>query len=123
MSAMEIAKVAGVLAKRVVFQATGLPAAGRALVRALGSEHEDVRTVAGMSLVQAGRRSEPLLEEAARRREHLPLVLTILGDLGDPAAEPLLEGFASDPEPEVAKAARDALRTLHAASKPTAPRV
>ncbi len=112
---MEIGKVAGVFANRAVFQVTGLRPAGRALVRALGSSDEEVRTLAGMSLVQAGRRSEPLLEEAARRRENLPLVLTILGDLGDPHAKPLLERFTDDREADVRKAAHDALRTLLAA--------
>lgn len=114
---MELTKVAGVFANRAVFKTTGLRPAGRALIHALGSEDETVRTIAGMSLVQAGRRSEPLLEEAALRREHLPLVLTLLGDIGDPDSEPLLRGFTGDPEPRVRKAAEDALRTLHAGAE------
>lgn len=111
---MELAKVAGVLANRALFSTTGLRPAGRALVRALGSPDEEVRTIAGTSLVQTGRRSEPLLEEAAARRENLPLVLTLLGDIGDPTSEPILTRFAGDPDPDVAQAARDALRTLQA---------
>lgn len=111
---MAVAQVAGVLANRALFATTGLRPAGRALVRALGSEHEDVRAVAGMSLVQAGERAEPLLEEAADRRENLPLVLTILGDIGDPACEPLLARYTLDGDPEVARSAHAALRTLHA---------
>ena len=110
---MELGKVAGVFANRALFSTTGLRPAGRALVRALGSEHEDVRAVAGMSLVQSGERAEPLLEEAARRRENLPLVLTILGDIGDPKSEPLLERYTDDEDPEVARSAREALRVLH----------
>lgn len=104
--------MAGVLTNRALFSTTGLRPAGRALVRALGSPDEEVRTIAGMSLVQTGRRSEPLLEEAAARRENLPLVLTVLGGIGNPASEPMLAHFADDPDPEVAQAARDALRTL-----------
>ena len=111
---MAVARVAGVLANRALFATTGMRPAGRALVRALGSEHEDVRAVAGMSLVQTGRRAEPVLVEAAERRENLPLVLTILGDIGDPACEPLLQRFTDDPDPEAARAAREAIRILHA---------
>jgi hypothetical protein len=70
--------------------------------------------IAGMSLVQTGRRAEPLLADALERRENVPIVLSILGDIGDPACEPVLARFTGDPDPETARAARDALRTLHA---------
>lgn len=118
---MELGKVAGVFANRALFSTTGLRPAGRALVRALGSEDENVRTIAGMSLVQAGERAEPLLQEAARRRENLPLVLTILGDIGDPKSEPLLERYTGDEDPEVARSAREALRVLRAQRAATSP--
>ena len=39
-----------------LWRATGLRRAGRALVHALGSRDEGIRALAGMSLVQAGRR-------------------------------------------------------------------
>jgi len=97
-----------------IWTATGLRAAGRALVDALGSPDEGVRTVAGMLLVQAGRRAEPLLEEAIRRRQHLPMVLVIAGDIGAVRLEPDLRRLAGDPDPEVARAARDGLRILAA---------
>jgi hypothetical protein len=99
---------------RTLWRATGLRWAGRALVRALGSPDEGVRALAGMFLVQAGRRSEPLLAEAVARRENLPVVLTILGDLGDPRFAPELRRFRDDPDPEVAQAAEQALRVLRA---------
>lgn len=111
---MELARVASVFANRAVFSATGFRPAGRALVHALGSDDENVRVIAGMSLVQSGRRAEPLLEEALERRENVPVVLSILGDIGDPASEPVLYRFTGDPDPETARAARDALRVLHA---------
>lgn len=109
---MDLARSAGLLLSNAVWRATGLPAAGRTLVHALGSEDESVRTIAGMFLVQGGRKAEPLLREALDRRENLPLVLTILGDLGDPKFGPELQRFSRDPDPEVAKAARDALQVL-----------
>ena len=109
---MDLARVAGVFASRALFATTGLRPAGRALVRALGSEDENVRTIAGMFLVRSGRRAEPVLEEALARRENVPLVLTILGDIGDPASEQILRRFAVDPDPETAHAAREALEEL-----------
>ena len=111
---MQLSKAARILACRTLWSSTGLRPAGRALVKALGSEDETVRTLAGMSLVQTGERSEPLLEEALHRRESLPLVLQILADIGDPDIAPELERFTDDPDPETARAARSALRTLRA---------
>lgn len=93
---------------------TGLPSAGRALVRALGSPDDTERVVAGMFLVRAGARAEPLLEEALHRRENLPMVLSILGDIGDRRFQRELEEFSADGDPQVAQAARDALRVLAA---------
>lgn len=97
-----------------IWRATGLRLAGRALVRALGHKDEDLQTIAGMLLVQAGQRAEPLLEEALLRREALPMVLTVLADLGDRRFEPQLRQFAHDRDPKVAEAAEDALRALSA---------
>jgi HEAT repeat protein len=111
---MELSRVAGVFANRALFSATGFRPAGRALVRALGSEDENVRNIASMSLVQSGRRAEAVLQEALDRRETLPLVLSILGDIGDPASEGILSRFTDDSDPEIARSARDALRTLRA---------
>ena len=93
-------------------RATGSRAAGKVLIDALGSEDENSRTLAGMFLVQGGRRAEPSLEEALRQRRHLPTVLTILGDIGDPSLEPDLTRFRNDPDPEVSRAAREALEIL-----------
>jgi len=67
-----------------------------------------------MFLVQAGKRAEPLLEEALLRREALPMVLTVLADIGDERLEAKLRQFARDEDPKVAEAAEDALRALGA---------
>jgi HEAT repeat protein len=100
--------------QNALWRATGWATAGRALLRTLGSDDEDLRSLAGMFLVQAGPRAEPLLREALRRRESLTLVLTILGDIGDRRVEPDLLPFARDDDPKVAEAAREALRLLNA---------
>jgi hypothetical protein len=90
----------------------GCRPAGRALVRALGSTDEGKRTVAGMLLVRGGKRAEPLVTEAIRRREHLPVVLLIAGDIGATSLEPELRHLTVDPDPDVARAAHDALEIL-----------
>jgi hypothetical protein len=108
---------ARLVAAYAAWRLTGARRAGRALVEALEAPDEARRTVAGMLLVKAGRPAVPLLREALRRRAGLPLALTVLGDVGDPAAAPDLQAFAGDADPRVARAAREALRTL-AAGRP-----
>ena len=112
-------EVARLYALKSLWTATGLRSAGRALVEALGSSDEGVRTVAGMLLVQSGKRAEPLVADALRRRQHLPMVLAIAGDIGAVGLEAELHRFAADPDPQVARAARDALRILAAQRPPT----
>jgi hypothetical protein len=105
---------ARLFALKSVWNTTGLQSAGRALVDALDSPDDGVRTVAGMFLVQAGKRAEPLIEDAIRLRKNLPTMLLIVGDIGAVRFEPQLQSFTTDTDPQVAKAARDALRTLAA---------
>lgn len=94
------------------WRVTRLPFLGRLLVRTLGSTNENLRTLAGILLVRAGRLTEPLLEEALRRGENLPIVLTILADIGDRRAEPEIRRFSGHEDPQVAEAAKQALRVL-----------
>jgi hypothetical protein len=101
-------------ALKSLWMSVGCRPAGRALVAALGSSDEAERTVAGMFLVQGGRRAEPLVADAIQRRRHLPIVLLIAGDIGARSLEPDLRRLATDPDPDVARAARDALETLSA---------
>jgi len=90
----------------------GCRSAGRALLTALGSTDEGERTVAGMLLVQGGKRAEPLVAEAIRRRQHLPIVLLISADIVASSLEPEPRLLTTDPDPEVARAAHDALEIL-----------
>jgi HEAT repeat protein len=87
------------------------------LVRALGSPDENIRSIAGIFLAKSGKRAEPLLLEAVNRRENLPTVLTVLGSIGDPALIPQLRLFTNDQNPEVAKAAREALKVIEFSPK------
>lgn len=109
---MQVAEAVRLFACRALWRATGLRAAGRALVAALGSPDEDLRTIAGMFLVKAGKDAESLLHEALERRENLPMVLWILGDIGDRRFEPEIRRLSRDGDPNVARAAQDALRLL-----------
>jgi hypothetical protein len=70
-----------------------------------------------MLLVRAGSRSALLLQEALDNREHLPAVLTIVGDVGDRKFEPQLHRFSEDPDQYVADSARYALRVLDQSQK------
>ncbi|HAM58234.1 MAG: hypothetical protein A2X51_00910 [Candidatus Rokubacteria bacterium GWC2_70_24] len=111
-------QAARLFALRSVWSATGLRSAGRALVDALGSPDEGVRSVAGMFLVQGGKRAEPLIAEAIHRRQNLPTVAVIAGDIGAFRLEPELRRLTADADPEVAQAARDGLRILAAQQNP-----
>jgi hypothetical protein len=95
-----------------VWRATRLRFLGRPIIRALGSRNENLRTIAGIFIVRAGRLAEPLLEESLHKRENLPIVLTILGDMGDKRVESEIRGFSGHEDPKVAEAARQALRIL-----------
>ena len=89
------------------------------MVNALGSPDKNIRSIAGMLLVKSGKRAEPLLLEAANRRESLPMVLTVLGSIGDPAVISQLRQFTEDENPDVAKAAQEALKVVQfAANRP-----
>jgi hypothetical protein len=105
-------QLARLYALKSLWRATGSKTAGRGLLEALGSRDEGVRTVAGMLLVQSGKRAEPLVEEAIQRRQHLPMVLVIAGDIGAVRLEGELRRFTKDPDPQVARAAQDGLRIL-----------
>jgi HEAT repeat protein len=111
---MIVARALWLFASNIIWRVMGVRAAGRVLVRALGSKNETLRTIAGMLLVRGGKKSEPLLQEALDKRENLPIALTIIGSIGDREFEPEVRRFSQDPDPDVAKAATDALRIIEA---------
>lgn len=90
----------------------GVGSAGRRLLAALDSPQPDVRTIAGMFLVQAGKRAEPLVRHALDQGRHLPIILTISADLGAQDLAPQIAHFATNADPRIAQAARDALAIL-----------
>ncbi len=90
----------------------GSDAAGRRLLGDLASDDETVRMLAGIFLVKNGRRSLPVLREALARREQMPTVLTMLGDIATDECAELIRQYVDDRDPEVARAARAALDIL-----------
>jgi hypothetical protein len=110
---VRLTRVAWLAVRYAWWRATGSTSAGRRVVDTLGRTDEGLRTIAAMLLVKAGPRAEPLVREALHRRESLPLVLGVLGDIGGLDAGRELAPFVDDADPGVARAARDALRVLH----------
>jgi len=82
------------------------------LIRALSAKNENLKNIAGILIVRAGKSAEPLLQDALHRRENLPLTLSLLADLGDRMVEKEIQPFSTDQDPKVAEAARQALRVL-----------
>ncbi len=111
-SQMLLLRVALLTIWHVIWKLTRLRAAGRRLVLALAAPNETTRTVAGIYLVRTGKRAVPILLESLHRRKSLPIVLTILGDIGDRSCLPALEPFTQDSDPDVSKAARRAIELL-----------
>lgn len=95
-----------------LWRLTGSRAVGRRLVGALDSDDEDLREIAGVCLVRGGRRAGPLLIEAIETGRDAPDAIVMLADVGDPTHEPYIRGLAQNDDPEVAEAARQALRVL-----------
>ena len=107
-----LASAAWLFGTNTVWRLTGHRRSGEILLKTLSSADEDLRTLAGIFLVQGGRKALPLLKEALEKRHNLPQVLMLLGDIGAPECEEQLCRYLDDCDPEVAEAARQSLRTL-----------
>lgn len=118
---MQVLQAAQIFASNLLWRVTGSQTAGRSLVNALDSTDPNVRTIAGMFLVRAGSKAEPLIEEALRQQVNLPQVLVMIGDLGAKRFEPELRRFATHADPEISRAARDGLKILEAQGAKSAP--
>lgn len=103
---MKWGEAAAIFTAFSVWRMTGSARAGAALARALGSPDETNRTAAGMLLVRGGVRALPLLRQNLQRGVAVALSLRVLGDVGGPEAETLIEPYQRDLDPQVAAAAR-----------------
>lgn len=119
---MNLPELTRLFGSAAIWRVTSLRGAGRAIVEALNSQDETVRTIAGMLLVRAGERAESLLHADLRSsqvgipgsqvRQRVPMVISVLGSIGDPESLPHLRQFAADGEPKIARAARHAINVI-----------
>ena len=109
---MKLGQSAAMFAAGAAWSTVGLRSAGRVLCDGLASNDETVRTIAGILLVRAGARSRQLLSDALAGAApgDVPMLLRILGELGEAASDPEIERYTHNSDPEIAQAARDALR-------------
>lgn len=103
---MKWGEAAAVFTAFGAWRLTGSARAGAVLARALASPDETSRTAAGVLLVRGGVRALPLLQANLQRGVAVALSLRVLGDIGGPEAAALIEPYQSDPDPQVAAAAR-----------------
>jgi hypothetical protein len=108
---VKLARALSTFAKSVALR-LGSTAAGRGLLADFASDDETVRTLAGMFLVRNGRRSLLILRDALARREEVPEVLMMLGDIATDESAELIRRYLGDHDPKVASAARAALDIL-----------
>jgi len=109
---MWVLKAIGLFLAAAAWRLTGSRRFGALLIRALSAKNENLKNIAGILIVRAGKSAEPLLQDALHRRENLPLTLSLLADLGDRMVEKEIQPFSTDQDPTVAEAARQALRVL-----------
>jgi hypothetical protein len=108
---MDVGRSAAVIAAGAMWRLAHPEWAGRSLVKALGAEDENADD----------RRNAPFEEWSSRpaaprsamaNRENLPIVLAVVGSIGDPSMAVDLRRFVDDSDPSVAAAARDAVRLV-----------
>ena len=111
---MNLIELSRVLIFKMMWSLTRFEAPGRSLVRALESEDETTRTLAGMCLTHAGKRAEPLLLDALQKSNDIPMVITVLGSMGDRTIVSQFQPFLRSDDPRVAEAATQAIHVLQA---------
>lgn len=107
---------ARLLTAGAAWRITGARPAGRALVAALSRDNETERTVAGIMLVRAGDRSVPSVTEALLAGGSPDDLVGVLASIGTDAARSALRTVAASTRPTVGQPTREsaarALRTL-----------
>ena len=106
---MRLGEAAKLFAANAAWRA-GSASAGRLLVDGLSSPDESNRTIAGMFLVRGGERAAPLLDEELEQPRNLPMLLRVMGDTAPERFRPVLERYATSDDPQISRAAQDALR-------------
>jgi hypothetical protein len=110
---MRLAGAARLFLLYALWRSLGAAWAGRRLMKATGDKDDTVSAIAATLLARSGERAEPLVLEALRRRENLAVTIPLFGDVARPAHAGELERLHRDPDPRIARAAKDALDVLH----------
>ncbi|HLF61465.1 MAG TPA: hypothetical protein VI980_09840 [Acidimicrobiia bacterium] len=100
-----------VIGAGVAWRTAGVESAGRNLIQAFGSDDEQDRALAGMSIVKAGERSIGLIEKARSAGRLTPSLVRLLADIGSPKARDLLAEIATESGP-LAAAAHESLKLM-----------
>ena len=100
-----------------IWRITGARKFGHILIEALDSSDENLRMISGTLLARGGSRNLPLLRQALEKQHNLPMILTLIGDIGETDEITLLKRYAADEHADVAHAASDALRILCSRAK------
>lgn len=82
------------------------------LIASMASENEEVSMAATMVLVKLGTRYIPQLKEALADERLTQRIVCLLGDIGDPAAIPLLKQYAGSTDEQLAIAARESIAVI-----------
>jgi hypothetical protein len=109
---MRIAGAARLFLLYAIWRTTGAGSAGRSLINALGEQDETLSAIAATLLARAGESAEPLVLDALRRRENLAVAIPLFGDVARPTQAHELEPLQRDPDPKIARAAKDAMEVL-----------
>src|SRR5205807_10399779 len=109
---MWVLKAIGLFLAAVAWRLTGSRRFGALLIRALSAKNENLKNIAGILIVRAGKKAEPLLQDALHRRENLPLTLSLLADLGDRMVDKEIQPLSNDQDHKFAEAACLDLRVL-----------
>jgi hypothetical protein len=107
---MGFASSAKVLASGAAWRVAGMTWAGRGLIDAFVQGDENERTLAGMSLVQAGDRSLPLVVEAIASGSDPVDLVDVISSIGTDDARRALAQLAESGDPATNAAAVSALR-------------
>ncbi len=111
---MKLADAAAVFAAYGAWRATGSARAGAQLARALASDDETSRTVAGTLLARATDRALPLLRANLSQGIAVAMTLRVLADAGGREVVDEIEPYTHNSDPQIARAARDALAAARA---------
>jgi hypothetical protein len=101
-----------VFAAYLLWRFVGIEACGDVLITALSYQNETSRTVAAILLVKSPDRAKVLLKRAMAERHNLKEVLRICGEIADETLEEKVRSFMGDPDPQVSKAAHEAIHMI-----------